>query len=110
MQAVQLSLFEEPKESIYNEYFLKHWGWIPEINKNAVIHTTLAIENLYNPIKRYCMLARVIVKKIENDEAICETTEDWCKAVELAQGKPEPKDLFRVKLKDLGIDFKNKER
>ena len=105
MQAIQLSLFDEPKESIYNEYFLKHFNWVPKVGGKASIHTTMAIENLYNPIKRYCMFAKVIVKEIKGDEAFCETTDEWVKAVEKAQSKPETKDLFRVKLKDLGMCF-----
>lgn len=107
MEAVQLKLFEEQIiEPIYNEYFFKHFGWIPRIGENACVQTTIALDNLNNHSKLYSMFARVIVKSIENGEAICETTDEWCKAVEIAQGKPEPKDLFRVKLKDLGIDFK----
>lgn len=106
MQTIQLSLFEEPKESIYNEYFLKHFNWIPEVGKEATIHTTFALENFAKPGRIYAMFAKVIVKQIIGDEAICETTEEWCKAVELAQHKPESKDIFRVKLNDLGKNFK----
>ena len=107
MEVIQLKLFEEQKgESIYSEYFFKHFGWIPRVGENACIQTTLAIDNLNNHNKLYSMFARVIIKSIIGDEAICETTDEWCKEVEKAQGKLEPKDLFRVKLKDLGIDFK----
>ena len=107
MEAIQLKLFEEQNaDQIYNEYFFRHFGWVPRVGENACIQTTLAIDNLNNHSKLYCMFSRVIVKNIIGDEAICETTDEWCKSVETAQGKPEPKDLFMVKLKDLGIDFK----
>ena len=107
MEAIQLKLFEEQNaKQIYNEYFFKHFGWIPKVGENACIQTTLAIDNLNNHSKLYSMFARVVIKSITSDEAICETTDEWCKSVEVAQMKIEPKDLFRVKLKDLGIDFK----
>jgi len=107
MQATQLTLFEIPQkiEPIYNEYFRNHFGWIPKVGKLARIDTTLAIANLYHAEKRYCSGAEVIVMEIIGDECLCETTDEWVKAVSLAQSKEETKDLFRVKLRDLGMIF-----
>lgn len=100
---MQLSLFNIPPK--YNEYFFKHFGWFPQIGKEAVIGTSFALKN-FSGGSRYCFFAEVVVMEFQGDEAIVETSDREIKKLIWAGWKNPKKQTYRVKTNTLGMSWK----